>query len=314
VNEQRGAPPGTTPALIRVLAGEAGLRLDRLLAARLPALGRRGAQEAIARGQVTIGGRRVHKGDPARAGDEIALALAPERVEPEPRLPLDVGFECEAFVVARKPSGMPSAPLSTLERGSLAGALLARYPEMEGVGHRAREPGLVHRLDTYTSGLVLAARSQAAFESLWRALRQGDLQKRYLAVVERAGLPASGVVDYELAPDERDRARVRVVTGGPQPGYRHAAETRFRVIRQGERWALLELSVARAFRHQIRAHLAAIGHPIAGDRVYGGAAVERLGLRHALHASYMAWAGDGTLPGFEVEHPLPDELGELFET
>jgi len=299
--------------VIRVLSHEAGLRLDRLLASRLPELGRKGARQAFASGLVTIGGRRVKKSDPARADDEIAVELEPERApEPEPELELEVRFECTGYVVVAKPAGMPSAPLDPTERGTLAGVLLGRYPEMLGVGHRSREPGLVHRLDTYTSGLLVAARSQPAFEQLWRALRRHELHKRYLAIVEQSGLPATGVIDRPLAADERDPSRVRVVTAETEPGYQRAATTPFRVLVRRGRWALVELEVSRAFRHQIRAHLAAIGHPIAGDRVYGGAEVESLGARHALHSSYIAWAGDGTLPGFAVEEPLPDDLSRLL--
>lgn len=298
---------------LRVLPHEAGVRLDRWLSSKIPGLGRAGARAACAEGRVTVSGKRAKKSTVISAGDEIAIELELEGPpEPEPALPLAVRFESAALVVVSKPAGMPSAPLHATERGSLCAALLARYPEMAGVGHRPREPGLVHRLDTQTSGLVLAARSQAAFDVLWSALRAGEIEKRYLAIVEAAGMPDAGEIDRPLTFDERDPTRVRVIEDEDESRYVKAAHSAFRVLERRGRWALVELEVSRAFRHQIRAHLAAIGHPIAGDRIYGGPAVEALGERHALHASYMAWAGDGTLPGFATDDPLPDELRALL--
>lgn len=211
-----------------------------------------------------------------------------------------------------KPAGMPSAPLRTAERGSLCGALVARYPEMQGVGYRAREPGIVHRLDTQTSGLMVAARCSAAFERLSQALELERLKKRYLAVVSAAGLPESGEVSRALAPDAAHPERVRVLEPDQTGGYARHKITRFRIVRAGLGRALLEVEVGSAFRHQIRAHLAAIGHPIAGDAVYGGEPVPELGARHALHASELSFGGDGVIAGFQVSEPLPSELARLL--
>ena len=209
---------------------------------------------------------------------------------------------------------MPTAPLDTRERGSLCGALLGRYPEMAGVGYRDREPGIVHRLDTQTSGLVVAARSADAFARLTRALEVGQLQKRYLAVVLAAGLPESGEISRALAPDPAHPERVRVLASSDQKGYARHKITRFRVQRVGAGRALVELEVGSAFRHQIRAHLASIGHPITGDAVYGGESVPELGARHALHASQISWPGDTRIRGFDVSEPLPPALAGLLGT
>ena len=292
-----------------------GQRLDKFLTAHIPGLGRQRAAALCERGHVRIDGHRARKSAVLSPGAKITVDLeGPAALQGEPELPLAVRLERPDLVVVNKLAGMPTAPLDHRERGSLCGALLGRYPEMEGVGYRSREPGIVHRLDTQTSGLVVAARSADAFARLTRALELGQLHKRYLAVVLAAGLPDSGEIQRALAPDPAHRERVRVVDPNEREGYARHKVTRFRVQQIGAGRALVELEVGSAFRHQIRAHLASIGHPIAGDAVYGGEPVPELGARHALHASQISWAGDGTLEGFHVEEPLPPELTRLLCT
>jgi len=294
---------------------EAGHRLDKLVVARTE-LGRRRTSELFSDGHVTVAGRPASKGEPARAGDEVTVLLnADERPHPEPELDLDVRLETAHLVVVSKPAGRPSAPLRG-EAGTLAGALLGRYPEMAGIGHSPREPGIVHRLDTFTSGLLVAARSADAFTRLHHALQQGALTKRYLAVVAADALTdEAGSIDAPIAPDRKNPKRVLVgeaATVRSGKNRARAAVTRFRLVRRSGPWALLELSVSRALRHQIRAHLAHAGCPIAGDAVYAGPAAAELGKRHALHASYVAWAGDDTIDGFALEDALPPDMAALI--
>jgi 23S rRNA pseudouridine1911/1915/1917 synthase len=298
-----------------VPAERAGARLDKLVVEHA-ALGRRRAAELFAAGQVLVQGRSALKGDAASAGDEVTIVLdADDRAKPEPEAPLDIRLETRDLVIANKPAGQPSAPLRG-EPGTLASALLGRYPEMEGIGHSPREPGLLHRLDTQTSGLVIAARSTESFSRLHRALRDGEMTKRYLAVVLAEGLDEAGSIDAPISPDRKNPRRVRVASPAERGVGRNRprpALTRFRIARHAGQWALLQLEVSRALRHQIRAHLASIGHPIAGDEVYGGApAAGLVPGRHALHASYVAWAGDETIPGFALEEPLPDDMASLI--
>jgi 23S rRNA pseudouridine1911/1915/1917 synthase len=296
---------------IRVTPELAGERLDRLLARELEGVGRKRAREWCEAGRVTLDGKRAKPATPVTAGSLVVIDAADERALPDPGLELDVRFESDEMVVLYKPAGVASAPLREGELGTLANAFAARYPESAGVGHRAREPGLIHRLDTDTSGLLVAARTARAFAALSQALARGELDKRYLAVVERLDLPDEGSVDLQLSPDPRKKGRVRVAHA--EQGYAHAATTRYRVLSRGESASLLEVIATPAFRHQVRAHLAAIGAPLIGDELYGGAAWPGAKPRHALHASYVAWAGDGTLPSFEVEATLPDELRALLE-
>lgn len=297
-----------------VAASETGERLDKLVVARAK-IGRRRAAELFSAGKVTVNGRPGNKGDAARAGDEIGVELAiDDRPKAEPDAPLVVRLETPQIVIAVKPAGQPTAPLRG-EPGTLAGALLGRYPEMAELGHSPREPGLLHRLDTQTSGLVIAARRPESWNSLHHALSHGEMTKRYLAIVEGAELSDRGVIDTPLAPDRKNPKRV--LTGDHALGRRgksgaRDAISRYRVISRHERWALVEIEVSRAYRHQVRAHLAAIGHPIAGDAVYGGPEAPELGTRHALHASYVAWAGDEIVTGFAVEEPLPADMGSLI--
>lgn len=293
---------------------DGGDRLDKFLARHVPGVGRHKAAELCQRGQVRIDGQRAKKSALVHVGAKITLELdEPESLQPEPELALDLRLERPEFVVVNKPAGMPTAPLDTRERGTLCGALLARYPEMHGVGHRAREPGIVHRLDTQTSGLVLAARSAEAFTRLNQALEREELQKRYFAIVRAAGLADAGEISRALAPDPGHPERVRVLEDGDRSSYARHKVTRYRVKRVVAERALLEVEVGSAFRHQIRAHLAAIGHPIAGDAVYGGESLRELGARHALHASQLSWPGTPSMTGFTVYEPLPPDLAALLE-
>jgi 23S rRNA pseudouridine1911/1915/1917 synthase len=290
---------------------EAGTRLDRLLVVHA-GIGRKRARELFAAGSVRVGARRPSAGEPARAGDEVQCELEADVPEPDASLPLAVRFEHPALVIVEKPAGQPSAPLAAGERGTLCNALLAHYPEMAGVGYRPREPGLLHRLDTQTSGLLLCARSPSAFTTLKDALRSGALHKRYLALCEDRGLADSGAIERPIGPDPRRPERVLVHDARPSEGYARGALTRFRVLARQAGLLLLELTAPHAVRHQIRAHLASAGHPILGDVIYGSGKHPALGDRHALHASYIAWAGDGTLPSFELDSELPAELGRLL--
>ena len=291
-----------------------GRRLDQFLSQQVAGIGRRQAALLCAQGQVRIDGHRAKKSTLLEPGAKVTVEFTvPASLPGEPEIELELRLERPEFVIVNKRSGMPSAPLDTSECGTLCGALLGHYPEMRGVGHRAREPGIVHRLDTQTSGLLLAARNADAFQRLTAALDAEQLKKRYLAVVSARDLPDAGEISRPLAPDAEHPERVLVLESGEQARYARHKLTRYRVLRRGAERALLEVEVGSAFRHQIRAHLAALGHPIAGDAVYGGEPVMTLGARHALHASRISWAGDATLAGFDVYEPLPTELERLLD-
>jgi 23S rRNA pseudouridine1911/1915/1917 synthase len=300
----------TTPLSFRIGDNETGERLDKLVVRHATGIGRRRAAELFAAGAVRVDGRRATKGELARAGSTVEVELGePDRAAPEPEATLDVRLATEHLLVVHKPAGQPSVAVRGSDRGTLAGALAGHYPELQTIGS-PRESGLVHRLDTGTSGLLVVARTNAAYVRLREAVRVGALQKRYLALVESLNLPGNGEIDQPLTPDPKNAQKVSWEASGTSRA--RFAVTRWRVVERGKRWALVEAEASPAVRHQIRAHLASIDHPIAGDLLYGGAEVPELVGRHALHASYVAWAGDDVLRGFAVEAPLPAELLALL--
>lgn len=297
-----------------VEARDAGQRVDLLVAQRLPNLSRRRAGLLCGEGAVTVDGRPLAKGATLSAGAEVAVRV-PEFAVPraDPSVSLTLVIEREDLLVVDKPAGLPTAPLDSNQGHTLVGGLLARFPSLLGVGFGGLEPGLVHRLDNQTSGLLLVAREARTFARLRRAIVDEELEKRYLALVEDRRLAESGTLDDPIAPHPRSGRRVLVAPPGrPLPGARRAT-TRWQVLVRRGGLALVEVQAARAVRHQIRAHLAAAGHPLLGDAVYGGPPHPALGARHALHASRITWRGDATLPAFSALSPLPSELAELLE-
>jgi 23S rRNA pseudouridine1911/1915/1917 synthase len=291
-----------------------GARVDKAALALVTGLSRAQVKRAIVEGTIRVQGRYRAKGAAVAAGEVLSIATADDLrgdggAVPSPDAPLAVRLETPLVVVVDKPAGQPTAPLRPGEVGTLANALLGRYPEMAGVGHGPREPGLLHRLDTGTSGLVVAARSQAAFEVLHAALKSGSISKEYTLVCASADLPDASVIEFPIAKHPKDQRRVYpcihprdVMRYAPRP-----ASTSYRVVRREGSWALVVATVSRALRHQIRAHFAAIDHPLAGDTLYGGPAVSGLE-RHALHASRVAFEGPEPGLRFDVTSEMPAEL------
>ncbi len=305
-----------------VSAAQAGQRLDRFLVDVTPGLSRARAKAILEAGQVRVDGHRVRKGDPLVEGNvvEVSGELPPQDFTPiaTPDVTLTVRYEDADVVVVEKPAGVPTHPLRPDETGTLVNALLARYPEMATVGFHLREPGLLHRLDTDTTGLILAARNKAAFEALRAATAEEKLEKRYLALVE-GRMAGEGVVEFPLVPHRKDPKRVEAVTehvrlrAAVKP---HPATTRWRVAKEQGEYTLVEVSLTRAFRHQVRAHLAVIGHPLVGDILYRGPAipddVAQGFARHCLHASEIHFPHPVTGAAVRVVSPLPDDLTALM--
>lgn len=325
-NDTPSSPPSGAPHDWRELAVPEslhGARLDKALAQLVPELSRARVRRAIELGVVRVNGRRLPKGGVVSRGDLVRIdvaSVADTPAAPTPEAPLQVLFETPQVVIVDKPAGQPTAPLRPGEKGTLVNALLGRYPELvpkdadSFVGHSAREPGVIHRLDTETSGAVVVARTAEAFETLKGALKEGRLDKRYFLVCAAEGLPDEGTIEYPLANHPKDQRRVYacihprdVMRYEPRP-----AATRYRVLQRGGAWALVEVRVGKALRHQIRAHFAAIGHPLAGDELYGGPVVRALG-RHALHAARVTWSGGGGVDAFDIEVPLPKDMATLLE-
>lgn len=306
---------------IEVDVAHDGQRLDKFLCEAVAGLSRARVRALLDEGHVRVDGRRQRKGDVVKQGAvvEIHGSAPPQDFDPlaDDATGLVVRYLDDAVAVVDKPAGQPTHPLRHDERGTLANQIIARFPETAGVGFHRREPGLLHRLDTDTSGLVVVARTAEAFAALRGASTEGRIEKRYLALVE-GRVADEGTVEFPLVPHRKDPKRVEAVTehvrlrAGTKT---HAALTRYRVARALGDFTLLEVSLERAFRHQVRAHLAVIGHPLVGDTLYRGPALpEELGVtlsRHFLHASEVIFAHPVTGEATRVVSPLPDELAKV---
>jgi 23S rRNA pseudouridine1911/1915/1917 synthase len=288
-------------------------RLDRAVADAL-GVGRAAVKRAFLQGRVRVEGRRARASDPARADLLVAVDLEAPAGAPEPDAgdPLRVLAGSPRWIVVDKPAGVATHPLRAGELGTLANAVAAEYPECAAASPDAREGGAVHRLDADTSGCVLFARDREAWEQLRAQLAARTVEKVYLALV--AGRVSSGGVcsvplaqrgGRSLPVPDPDRPPSRA--SAPRP-----AETRWEVAHSFARNALLEVRIPTGAMHQIRAHMAFLGHPVAGDLDYGGAAAAMPGLaRHFLHA----WKLGFERPEggrVEVQSPLPPELVEVL--
>lgn len=296
---------------------EAGLRLDVVLVRRVPGMSRAKAREMVETGAIRVNGRNPRKGLRLAPGDRVVLSRAPApsdfHARPDPRLALQIVHEDPWIVVIDKPAGVPSHPLREHEVGTVASALVARYPETSGVGYRLREPGILHRLDTDTSGLLLAARDELTFETLRAALKSGRIDKHYVALVD-GRVTAPRTIELAIAPHPRDPRRVVTLEPDQASDVKGARAARTDVLRAEPIgvYTKVEVSAAHATRHQVRAHLAAIGHPLVGDALYGGSALPGLS-RHFLHASRIALDHPHDGRAMRFTSPLPRELQSALD-
>jgi 23S rRNA pseudouridine1911/1915/1917 synthase len=325
-----GDDPRSQPAIIRVPPPDDAwdsVRLDRFLADRLPAVSRRDVARWIAGGLVRVDGRAARKGELLRGGEEVRVAPAAPRAawraRPDATAPLAVLFEDEHLVAIDKPAGVPCHPLRPDESGTIANALAARFPETSAIGPPL-EAGLVHRLDTETSGVLIAARSAGAYAALRRAWGSPRVEKIYLAIV--AGIaPASGTIEAPIAAHPRSARRVIAAPGGETRRGARPARTDYERIAAREPSAgesarsLLRVRLWHGRRHQIRAHLASIGHPIEGDALYAPrgsrdeASPAAPPARLALHAHQTRFRHPITGGELAIESPLPEALARLMQ-
>ena len=306
----------------QVPEGASADRLDKVVA-RLFGVSRGRAMDWIAEGRVRIDGKRAPKGTPVPAGAKISVEKPPpDQPAPQPDLAIRIVHADRHVIVADKPAGMPSHPLKPGETGTAANALVGRFPELaelwtqqrEGLaGPLLREGGLVHRLDTDTSGLLLAARTSAAYAMLRAQFTARTVEKGYLALA--AGeIHAGGEIALPLAHDPKDARRMMAISD-PDYAAEHAARpavTLFQPLERRGGFTLLEVEIPTGVMHQIRAHLSFIGHALAGDELYGGPLLAGLN-RHFLHAARLAFAHpDGSRAKFESALP-PDLAATLAQ-
>ena len=300
-------------------SAEEGLRLEAFVRRHLPHLSRRQSVKAIDENAFWVNGRRGKKGQRLKQGDLVIFHGAELWLSSSPVAAKDgrisIAYEDAEIILVDKPAGMATHGFSAREVDTLANLLIARWPELAAVGKSRWQPGLLNRLDTDTSGLVLVAKNQQAFDDLREQFRRRQIIKKYIALVWDH--PAdSGSIRLRLAHDSTDKSRMQVI--GPSGTNRQRlkswhALTRFRKLANSGEMSLLEILMETGITHQIRAHLAAIGHPIVGDSLYASKRDPMALGRHFLHACGLEFSHPVSGVWVAVGSPLPTELTNFLK-
>lgn len=320
-----------------------GQRLDLFLAGKLPALSRSRIQHLLAGGQVSIAevapATPLKSGYRLRGGEQIIITVEPPeplRAKPEP-LPLDVLYEDEDLVAVNKPAGMVMHLGAGVRSGTLVNALLHHFADLSRLGGKER-PGIVHRLDKDTSGVVLVAKDDAMHRELAKQFAKRVVEKHYLALVHGSPRRDEGVIRDAIGRDPKRRTRMATRAHGGRP-----AVSIYRVVRRFKGFALADVRILTGRTHQVRVHLASIGHPVVGDTLYGAPGRLSLDLfrnapavspeaitspgpqkksrveqiptlgRNFLHSERIRFAHPRSGKTLDIHAPLPGELTEFLE-
>ncbi len=299
--------------LLSIQADEVGLRLDRYLTSVLTGISRTSVQQLIVDGAVLVNGRPAKPGYALRSGDEVQVYSLQQKnkaanVKPQ-SLPLDVVYEDKDLLVVNKAAGMVVHPAPGHHDDTLVNALLARYPDIQKEGTEQR-PGIIHRLDKDTSGLIIVARNASTQAALAEQMKRREIVKRYLVLVEGVVALDQGSIDAPIGRNPRHRQQMAITAVGSRE-----ARTHFRVLERFQRHTLLLVELETGRTHQIRVHLKAIGHPIVGDPVYGSGSIIRGSTlkRQFLHASQLRFTHPTTGAVMDLEAPLPDDLQAVLD-
>lgn len=315
------------------VAEQSGERLDKFLAAHLTKFSRSRFQRLIKDGAVRVNGKEAGKpGLALKKGDRVLILeekiLSPDKeyiIEPEPDIPLNIIYEDDDILVINKQPGLLVHPTLSQKRHTLVNALVARYPDINRVGKSPLRPGIVHRLDKDTSGLIVAAKNQEAFFFLKKQFLSRAVRKIYLAIVEGVPKEKEGVIKFQIRPSKLNRLKKVAVRQPDRSGRKSVrdAETQYRVKEEfGDEFAIVEASPKTGRTHQIRVHLSAIGHPVVGDSLYGAkkkiifpaheqAPQTGQAKRQMLHAYRISFvAPNGKLLDFRA--PLPEDMRSLL--
>ncbi|MCL2149381.1 MAG: RluA family pseudouridine synthase [Dehalococcoidia bacterium] len=282
-------------------------RLDCFVAEHSPEFSRSFIQKLIAEGWITVNAQPAKPALRLKTGDRVVIATPPP--EPSPlapeHIPLDIIYEDADLIVINKPSGMTTHPAPGNRAGTLVNALLGLLPELTA-GSAPERPGIVHRLDKDTSGLIVVAKHRRALEDLSGQFKSRRVEKTYLALVKGHPEPEAGLIDAPIGRNPVHHQRMAVVSSG------RPAQTAYRVRRRLGGYTLLTLKPATGRTHQIRVHLAGIGHPVVGDAVYG--IRSELVARQFLHAYKLTFRLPSTGTEATFTAPLPTDLGSALET
>ncbi|MDI6844289.1 MAG: RluA family pseudouridine synthase [Anaerosomatales bacterium] len=299
--------------VLTVRADDAGDRLDRFLIAEGAVASRSVAQRLIAQGDVLVNGRVVPKNHVVRAGERVEVFVPdaqPSELEPED-IPLDVRYEDEHVIVLSKPAGLVVHPARGHATGTLVHALLAHADELGTLAGEDR-PGIVHRLDKDTSGLMMVAKRDEAHAALSEALKVRSVERRYAALVHGYIAPDTGIVDAPIGRHPKDRLRMAVVDteGAKQSVTTFSVLERFEAGTHDDGYTLVECKLYTGRTHQIRVHMQYIKHPVVGDPLYGRRHPKAdLGLgRQFLHAYRLRFTHPTTGEDLEFTDPLPEDL------
>ena len=308
--------PDLKSVLSVVDKSHAGERLDAYLASQIEGWSRARLQRLIENEDVLVNGKVAKSSYKLREADEIEVDLVapPTDVFTPENIPLDIVYEDDTLVVVNKPAGLVVHPAAGTPSGTLANALAYHFQKLPGTNVR---PGIVHRLDRDTSGLMVVAKTEAALENLSDQFRDRTVYKSYVALVHGRVLSNTGKIDQPLARDRSNRTRMAVVRGGRN------ALTLYRVRQAFDRFTLLDVELKTGRTHQIRVHLAWLKHPVVADETYGGgrdntirdprlrARIRALN-RQFLHAEKLGFKHPQTGEFVKFESPLPPELEDLL--
>lgn len=305
---------------MEIISEKSGERLDKFLAVHLPKFSRTRFQELIKAGDVSVNGKIVMKtGFSLKSGDKVFL---PEEkyevdekefvVDPDPKIPLDIVYEDKDIVVLNKQPGLIVHPTPNYRHHTLANALVAHYPKIAGVGESPLRPGIVHRLDKDTSGLMVIAKTQKAFMFLKNQFVGRTISKTYLALAEGIPEKKEGVIQFQIRPSTSNRLKKVAMKKLDKSGKKsvRAAETNYK-IREivGKNYSLIEAMPKTGRTHQIRVHLSAIGHPVVGDVMYGAKMTDAK--RQMLHAYRLEFTSPKGRR-LKLEAPMPKDMADMI--
>lgn len=298
--------------VLTVAAG--GARLDRYVADALPDLSRAAVQRLISESQVTVNGLPARSSHKVRSGDEVIVRVPPPRpatLEPE-ELPLDVLYEDGDILVLNKAAGMVVHPGAGNPSGTLVNAVLAHCPDLQGIGGELR-PGIVHRLDKDTSGVLIVAKHDLAIRALQRQFKRRTVRKFYVALLNGSLPQEEGFIEAPIGRNRVHRQKMAVVANGKP------SRTRWRVMEhlrdaQGHPYTLVEVQLLTGRTHQIRVHFAWLGYPLVGDRVYGPARQPLAAPRQFLHARDLTVVHPVTGEELTFSVPWPPDLQEVLQS